>query len=101
MWIISIFIGSVLLSRQWFIERTEDLTLVTWVFQILPILVIGQIFYWYGFRNAPNFIIARYTMSFITHIFGILVVIFFLKEGISIKQGIGMTLMITGLWVMK
>ena len=77
------------------------MTFSTWAFQMLPVLILCELFYWYGFRKAPSFIMARYSVSAMTHLLGIFLVVFFLKEGISIKQGIGMTLMITGLWVMK
>jgi len=101
MWVISIFIGSVLLSILWFMERTKDLTFSTWAFQMLPVLILCELFYWYGFRKAPSFLTARYLMSSITHVLGLLLVFFFLKEPFTIKQGIGIIFIVVGIIILK
>jgi len=101
MWILSIFIGSLLLSVLWFLERTKDITFSTWAFQMLPILILCELFYWYGFRKAPSFITVRYTMSIMTNLMGLVLIVHFLKEPIHIRQAIGAVLIIIGGFIIK
>jgi len=101
MWLVALFIGSLLLSLIWFWERTTDLNFLFWITKMLPVLIACEMFYWYGFRNAPSFLIARYSMSAMTHVLGILLVVVFLKEGIHLKQIFGILFIVLGLWVLK
>lgn len=96
MWMGALFAGSVLLSGLWFFERTSSMVIKTWVFPILPILILSELFYWYAFKNAPNFWQARYYMSAMTNTLGIAMAMIFLGETMSIKTAIGIAMIITG-----
>jgi len=100
MWVLALLIGSVFLSALWFMERTKDLSLHTWATKMIPIVIICELFYWYGFRNAPNFITARYTMSVMTHIFGWILVLFLLKEPVKYTQVLGAIFIIIGTYIL-
>jgi len=99
-WLIGIVVGSLMLSFLWFLERTKDLNFITWITQILPVLVVGNLFYWYGFRSAPDFLTARYVMSAMTHTLGWLVALFILKEGVTPINLVGIGFIMLGILVL-
>ena len=39
MWLVALFIGSLLLSLIWFWERTTDLNFLFWITKMLPVLI--------------------------------------------------------------
>jgi len=101
MWAAAILLGSLFLVPLWFFNRTADMNLYNWFFKCFPFVIASNVLYWYGFRFAPDFVSARYTMSASTHIFGWLIVIFMLHEPIVAKQIVGVGLIIIGSYILK
>jgi len=101
MWFWCILFGSLFLSVLWFFERTTALSFEAWVTRILPVLIVCQLFYWYGFRHAPQWITARYLMSAQTNIFGFVLILWILKEPVSIRQWVGVGLVLVGAFLVK
>lgn len=95
-WLLAIFIGSIALSALWFFERTRSFSFSAYAKIMLPLVLTVELFYWYGFYHAPNFIAARYTMSAITHTCGWILAIIFLSEPVKVSQILGAALIIIG-----
>ncbi|HUU98826.1 MAG TPA: hypothetical protein VM487_24100 [Phycisphaerae bacterium] len=96
MWAASIAVGSIILTFLWYLERTTDVAVKAWATQILPVMVVAELFLWWGFRKAPNFIAARYTMSAMMHVLGWTLALCLLHEGASVKSVVGSALIIAG-----
>ena len=96
MWIVAIACGSITLTLLWFFERTQDLTVSTWALKMLPVLVVCELFYWYGFRKAPSFIAARYTMSAMMHGLGWGLAVCLLGESVTLNAILGAGLIVAG-----
>ena len=95
-WWLAIFLGSVVLTVLWFLERTRDLSFTVWATQMLPVLLVCELCYWYGFRKAPSFLSARYTMSAMTHTLGWVLALCILREGVTWRSVAGAVLIIGG-----
>ncbi len=96
MWVASIAAGSIALTFLWYLERTSDLSVQAWAFKMIPVMVIAELFLWWGFRKAPSFITARYTMSAMTHVLGWTLALCVLHEGASAKAVVGCVLIVVG-----
>jgi hypothetical protein len=68
---------------------------------ILPILIVCNQGFWFGFYNAPNFMVCWVIGSVLAATMGWISNIFILKESYTIQQIIGNAIAITGLLVMK
>jgi uncharacterized membrane protein len=101
MWIFGIFIGSLFLTWLWYVERTNAMSFYIWWSRIVPITIVSELAYWYAFRSCPHWIAARYIMSAMTNILGLSMAFILLKEGINIKQAVGIAFIITGGFLLK
>jgi drug/metabolite transporter (DMT)-like permease len=100
MWLLSLFIGSVILALLWFFLRTFDFSLRN-ALVIMPTVILANLFYWHAYRTAPSFLAARYLMSSMTHVLGWVLIIFILKEPVTIKQVLGTAMIISGIYLVK
>lgn len=96
MWLVTIVIASLILVLLWFFERTTDVSFKAWFTKILPIVIVCELFYWWGFRHAPSFLTARYVMSGITHVFGWVLALVILHEGVDVWKLVSIGLIIVG-----
>ena len=65
-------------------------------FALLPFIILVPLIYWYGFRNAPNFIACWFLGVGASSIAGVIIGILFLKETITLKVLLGMILTAVG-----
>jgi len=96
MWLLAIIIGSLILVVLWFLERTNSVGFMAWFTKILPVVILCELCYWYGFRNAPSFLTARYVMSGITHVFGWGLALAILHEGVDVWRLVSIGFVILG-----
>jgi len=101
MWAVSIIVASILLTVLWFYERTTDLGFRFWIMVMVPLTAIIELGYWYGFRNAPNFLVGRYLMSFVTNGLGVVLAFWILREEVTVTKLLGLVLIVLGLVLLK
>lgn len=100
MWILAVILGNLTLFWVWIFIRTTDLSFSGFWTKLAPLCLLGNLFYWYAFRTAPDFITVRYLMSGMTHLMGWLIVVFILKEPIMLQHIVGAGLIVLGAWIM-
>ena len=96
MWLLCMFIGSMMLTALWFFQRTEAMGWGMWATRIAPIVLVSDVFFWAAIRRAPSFVAARYTMSAMTHTLGLILAFAILHEECSWQKVAGIALIIGG-----
>lgn len=100
MWWIGTIIGALSLVTLNSFERKLEITFFN-ILILLPILIICNQGFWYGFKNAPNFMFCWILGSVIAGTFGWISNMLILHEPTNLTQIAGWMLSIAGLLLMK
>lgn len=100
MWYIGTIVGSIALVALNTLERIHSMRdWVSYLF-ILPLLILCNQGFWYGFHHAPNFIQVWFLGSGMVAVGGWLSHIFILKETVSPLHIIGFLLIFAGAFLL-
>jgi drug/metabolite transporter (DMT)-like permease len=99
-WYIGTLVGVISLVVLNSLERSLG---VSWksFFILLPILILCNQGFWYGFSKAPSFMLCWVLGSLLANILGWVSSIFILKEPYNWYQIIGCTIIFFGFGIMK
>ncbi len=99
-WYVGTFVGVISLVLLNSLERCLGINLKSFLL-VLPILIICNQGFWYGFNKAPSFMLCWMLGSVLANILGWIVSIFVLKEQYNFYQIIGCVIIFIGFSMMK
>lgn len=76
--------------------RIKEISLIN-TLRCLPILIIINFGFWYGFRQSPSFVLTFLLMVAIPFILNIMIGVLYFKEIIEVRQIIGIILFLLGI----
>ena len=94
-WYIGTLIGGITLALMNSIKKTFDLTFINFCV-ILPLLIIVQLGFWYGFRHGTNFVVVWFTGSAISASSAVLISLMYFKEPFRVSILVGILCIIIG-----
>lgn len=98
-WYLGTLIGAVALALLNSMCRVFAITWINYLI-ILPPMIICQWGFWYGFSKAPSFINCWFLGTGLTALIAVPVGIIFFDKGISIGTIAGMTLILSGAYLL-
>ena len=94
-WYVGTLIGGISLALMNSVKKSIDLNAVNFLY-LLPLLIIVQLGFWYGFRHGNNFVVTWFTGSAMSASSAILISLFYFGEPFRWQIGVGVLLIILG-----
>lgn len=98
-WYVGTLIGAILLTLLNTIKTGMEINIPN-TFILLPILVLCNYGFWYGFRHAPVFLNCWFLGTALTVILGVLASVMWFHQAIALKTVVAIALALTASWML-